>query len=208
MSFLSCLILTHMSLNHFFVYVQLGSIKKIHLHVWEGRRTAGFLSVMQEMSFLHQVSERSAYAYHTLVCYRLRGERRGVAPTLYCYSSPVSCGDARRPSWMNEWVGPDINVVGPLEMPPNDEFSISESNHFFGETFETNANKSAIQVYSTVNIMSSRSLNERFRLFNMNFRNIRNQNLSLGLGFKKSNALMTKVQGFDLKIIIFVDLCW
>ncbi|XP_030282054.1 bile acid receptor isoform X4 [Sparus aurata] len=32
---------------------------------------------------------------------------------------------------MNEWVGPDINVVGPLEIPPSDEFSISESSHLF-----------------------------------------------------------------------------
>lgn len=34
---------------------------------------------------------------------------------------------------MNEWVGPDINVAGPLEMPPSDEFSITESTHLFGE---------------------------------------------------------------------------
>ncbi|XP_075998335.1 bile acid receptor isoform X1 [Genypterus blacodes] len=32
---------------------------------------------------------------------------------------------------MNEWVGPDINVVGPLQIPPNDGFSISESAHLF-----------------------------------------------------------------------------
>ncbi|XP_073329073.1 bile acid receptor [Pagrus major] len=32
---------------------------------------------------------------------------------------------------MNEWVGPDINVVGPLEIPPSDEFAISESSHLF-----------------------------------------------------------------------------
>ncbi|XP_068579134.1 bile acid receptor isoform X1 [Cebidichthys violaceus] len=32
---------------------------------------------------------------------------------------------------MNEWVGPDINVVGPLQIPPSDEFSISESSHLF-----------------------------------------------------------------------------
>lgn len=32
---------------------------------------------------------------------------------------------------MNEWVGPDINVAGPLEMPPSDEFSITESTHLF-----------------------------------------------------------------------------
>ncbi|XP_065813487.1 bile acid receptor isoform X2 [Labrus bergylta] len=32
---------------------------------------------------------------------------------------------------MNEWVGPDINVVGQLEIPPSDEFSISESSHLF-----------------------------------------------------------------------------
>ncbi|CAG5958196.1 unnamed protein product [Menidia menidia] len=32
---------------------------------------------------------------------------------------------------MNEWVGPDINVVGPLQIPPNDEFSIAENAHFF-----------------------------------------------------------------------------
>ena len=34
---------------------------------------------------------------------------------------------------MNEWVGPDINVVGSLEIPPSDEFSISESSHLFGK---------------------------------------------------------------------------
>ncbi|XP_059191905.1 bile acid receptor isoform X2 [Centropristis striata] len=32
---------------------------------------------------------------------------------------------------MNEWVGLDINVVGPLQLPPSDEFSISESSHLF-----------------------------------------------------------------------------
>ncbi|KAL7402300.1 hypothetical protein ABVT39_012819 [Epinephelus coioides] len=32
---------------------------------------------------------------------------------------------------MNEWVGPDINVVGPLHIPPSDEFPISESSHLF-----------------------------------------------------------------------------
>ncbi|XP_076589717.1 bile acid receptor [Chaetodon auriga] len=32
---------------------------------------------------------------------------------------------------MNEWLGSDINVVGPLEIPPSDEFSISESSHLF-----------------------------------------------------------------------------
>ncbi|XP_042351782.1 bile acid receptor [Plectropomus leopardus] len=32
---------------------------------------------------------------------------------------------------MNEWVGPDINVVGPLQIPPSDEFLISESSHLF-----------------------------------------------------------------------------
>ncbi|KAK3570402.1 hypothetical protein QTP86_019282, partial [Hemibagrus guttatus] len=32
---------------------------------------------------------------------------------------------------MNEWVGPDVNVVGPLQMPPNDGFSLPEGSHFF-----------------------------------------------------------------------------
>ncbi|KAM8890762.1 bile acid receptor isoform 1-T1 [Spinachia spinachia] len=32
---------------------------------------------------------------------------------------------------MNEWVGSDINVVGPLQIPPGDDFSISESSHLF-----------------------------------------------------------------------------
>ncbi|KAM9375568.1 bile acid receptor [Pholidichthys leucotaenia] len=32
---------------------------------------------------------------------------------------------------MNEWLGPDNNVVGPLQIPPSDEFAISESPHFF-----------------------------------------------------------------------------
>ncbi|XP_077423478.1 bile acid receptor isoform X2 [Vanacampus margaritifer] len=32
---------------------------------------------------------------------------------------------------MNEWVGPDINVVGPLQIPPTDEFAISENSHLF-----------------------------------------------------------------------------
>lgn len=38
------------------------------------------------------------------------------------------------PCWMNEWVGPDINVVGTLQIPPSDEFAISESSHFFGKS--------------------------------------------------------------------------
>lgn len=41
---------------------------------------------------------------------------------------------AQRPSWMNEWVGQDINVVGPLEIPPSDEFSITDNSHFFGKS--------------------------------------------------------------------------
>ncbi|XP_029952456.1 bile acid receptor isoform X1 [Salarias fasciatus] len=32
---------------------------------------------------------------------------------------------------MNEWVCPDINVVGPLQIPPSDDFSISEGSHLF-----------------------------------------------------------------------------
>lgn len=32
---------------------------------------------------------------------------------------------------MNEWVGTDINVVGQLDIPPSDVFSISESSHLF-----------------------------------------------------------------------------
>ncbi|XP_030646861.1 bile acid receptor [Chanos chanos] len=32
---------------------------------------------------------------------------------------------------MNEWVGTDVNVVGPLQIPPNDGFSLSESSQFF-----------------------------------------------------------------------------
>ncbi|XP_060798036.1 bile acid receptor-like [Neoarius graeffei] len=32
---------------------------------------------------------------------------------------------------MNEWAGPDVNVVGPLQMPPNDGFSLPEGSHFF-----------------------------------------------------------------------------
>ncbi|XP_036441580.1 bile acid receptor isoform X1 [Colossoma macropomum] len=32
---------------------------------------------------------------------------------------------------MNEWVGPDVNVVGPLQIPPNDGFPMPESSHFF-----------------------------------------------------------------------------
>lgn len=35
---------------------------------------------------------------------------------------------------MNEWVGQDINVVGPLEIPPSDEFSITDNSHFFGKS--------------------------------------------------------------------------
>lgn len=35
--------------------------------------------------------------------------------------------------WMNEWVGPDVNVVGPLQMPPSDGFSLPEGSHFFGK---------------------------------------------------------------------------
>ncbi|XP_017278444.1 bile acid receptor isoform X2 [Kryptolebias marmoratus] len=32
---------------------------------------------------------------------------------------------------MNDWVGSETSVVGPLQIPPSDEFSISESVHFF-----------------------------------------------------------------------------
>lgn len=37
---------------------------------------------------------------------------------------------------MNEWVGQDINVVEPLEIPPSDEFSITDTDnsHFFGKS--------------------------------------------------------------------------
>ncbi|XP_028814429.1 bile acid receptor isoform X1 [Denticeps clupeoides] len=32
---------------------------------------------------------------------------------------------------MNEWVGPDVSVSGPLQIPPTDGLSLSESSHFF-----------------------------------------------------------------------------
>ncbi|KAK7891126.1 hypothetical protein WMY93_023089 [Mugilogobius chulae] len=32
---------------------------------------------------------------------------------------------------MNEWMGSDINVVGPLQIPSSDDFSLSESSHLF-----------------------------------------------------------------------------
>nr|XP_046165994.1 bile acid receptor isoform X1 [Oncorhynchus gorbuscha]XP_046166001.1 bile acid receptor isoform X1 [Oncorhynchus gorbuscha] len=32
---------------------------------------------------------------------------------------------------MNEWVGPEVNVVGPLQIPHNDGFPLSENSHFF-----------------------------------------------------------------------------
>lgn len=32
---------------------------------------------------------------------------------------------------MNEWVCPDVNVVGPLQIPPSDDFSILEGSHLF-----------------------------------------------------------------------------
>ncbi|KAG5273460.1 hypothetical protein AALO_G00151530 [Alosa alosa] len=32
---------------------------------------------------------------------------------------------------MNDWVGPDVNVVGPLQVPTSDGFCLSESSHFF-----------------------------------------------------------------------------
>ncbi|XP_053356639.1 bile acid receptor isoform X3 [Clarias gariepinus] len=32
---------------------------------------------------------------------------------------------------MNDWVGPDVNVVGPLQMPPSDGFSLPDGSHFF-----------------------------------------------------------------------------
>lgn len=85
----------------------------------------------QELSLSRQVGERSAHVHITLLF--VAGCEQKVATTLYHHSSPVSCVGAQRPSWMNEWVGPDINVAGPLEMPPSDEFSITESTHLFGE---------------------------------------------------------------------------
>lgn len=36
---------------------------------------------------------------------------------------------------MNEWVGQDMNVVGPLEIPPSEEFPITDNSHFFGKFF-------------------------------------------------------------------------
>ncbi|KAM6961012.1 bile acid receptor [Aplochiton taeniatus] len=32
---------------------------------------------------------------------------------------------------MNEWVGPDVNVGGPMQIPPSDGFPLSESSNFF-----------------------------------------------------------------------------
>lgn len=32
---------------------------------------------------------------------------------------------------MNDWVGPEVNVVGPLQVPTSDGFCLSESSHFF-----------------------------------------------------------------------------
>ncbi|XP_073785127.1 bile acid receptor isoform X1 [Danio rerio] len=40
---------------------------------------------------------------------------------------------------MNDWVGHDVNVVGPLQIPPNDAFPLSESSHFFDILAEQNS---------------------------------------------------------------------
>lgn len=85
-----------------------------------------------------QVSEDAAgdlchsFTNHTIsyACYR---SRRRLTAALRPSPTCVFWAGAQRPSWMNEWVGPDINVVGPLEIPPSDEFSISESSHLFGK---------------------------------------------------------------------------
>lgn len=63
----------------------------------------------------------SHYLYY---CYR--GKQDTLWPSFWI--------GTQRPSWMNEWVGPDINVVGPLQIPPSDEFSMSESSHLFGKS--------------------------------------------------------------------------
>lgn len=52
----------------------------------------------------------------------------------FCHVQTALFVGAQRPSWMNEWVGQDINVGGPLEIPPSDEFSITDNSHFFGKS--------------------------------------------------------------------------
>ncbi|XP_055029975.2 bile acid receptor isoform X1 [Misgurnus anguillicaudatus] len=40
---------------------------------------------------------------------------------------------------MNEWLGHDVNVVGPLQIPPSDGFPLSETSHFFDILAEQNS---------------------------------------------------------------------
>ncbi|KAG1937043.1 bile acid receptor isoform X1 [Pimephales promelas] len=40
---------------------------------------------------------------------------------------------------MNEWVGHDVNVVGPLQIPTSDAFPLSEGSHFFDILAEQNS---------------------------------------------------------------------
>ncbi|XP_056622498.1 bile acid receptor isoform X1 [Triplophysa dalaica] len=40
---------------------------------------------------------------------------------------------------MNEWMGHDVNVVGPLQIPPGDGFPLSETSHFFDILAEQNS---------------------------------------------------------------------
>lgn len=74
----------------------------------------------------------------TLFCYR---SRRRLTAALRPSPTCVFWAGAQQPSWMNEWVGPDIDVVGPLEIPPSDEFSISESSHLFGKLAGSSSRK-------------------------------------------------------------------
>lgn len=56
-----------------------------------------------------------------------------------CYSGKQTRNSARlsltkQASFMNEWVGHDIGVVGPLQIPPTDEFAITDNSHLFGKS--------------------------------------------------------------------------
>ena len=84
---------------------------------------------LQECFFFYHVSTN--HTFSVLVTEVSRGVPRFCGTLQTCV---FSCAGARRPSWMNEWVGPDINVVGPLQIPPSDEFSIAESAHLFGKS--------------------------------------------------------------------------
>lgn len=114
-------------------YVQWGNMNKDNINlVTHSPSTTNLCLYMWSITWVVVVSCIQEVTNNTIVMI-ITGVNRGSLRARYSPAC-IFCLCARQPSWMNEWVGTDINVVGPLQIPPGDDFSISESAHLFGKS--------------------------------------------------------------------------